>query len=126
MPPPSRPWQELGNRMAEVFKALGDVNRMMIIKILASNPDESVCVVEMAEMLSISQPATSQHLRVLKNVGILVPKRVGNRTYYSIDEGQLRRYKDVIDNMFRMAFVRCTMEGDCDQCPHARECLERM
>ena len=109
-------------KMAEVFKALGDVNRMKIIKVLASNPDESVCVIDLAEILGITQPATSQHIRVLKNVGILVPKRVGNKTYYSIDTDQLHEYKDVIDYMFKMAFVRCSHDGTCEDCPNREDC----
>ena len=119
-------WEGFGTRMAEVFKALGDWNRMRIIKILASNPDESVCVVDLAAMLQISQPATSQHIKVLKNVGILDPKRVGNRTYYSINAEQLRKYKEVIDHMFKMAFVRCDKDGDCENCPYMKECLDKL
>ena len=108
--------------MAEVFKAFGDVNRMKIIKVLASNPDESVKVIDLAEILGITQPATSQHIKVLRNVGILVPKRVGNSTYYSIDPEKLREYNRIIDDMFRMAFVRCDYEGDCSTCPSRTMC----
>ena len=122
MKPKGLHWNKLGIKMAEVFKALGDVNRMMIIKILASNPDESLCVIDLADMLGITQPATSQHIKVLKNVGILVSKRVGNRTYYKIDVDQLHEYKDIIDHMFKMAFVKCTYDGDCDNCPLKSKC----
>ena len=116
------PWEDLGRRMAEVFKAFGDLNRMKIIKVLASNPDESVKVIDLAEALGISQPATSQHIKVLRNVGILVPKRVGNSTFYSIDAEQLREYNRIIGDMFRMAFVRCDYEGDCSTCPDRTMC----
>lgn len=124
---PDRPrWETFGEQMARVFKALGDVNRMRIIKVLASNPNESVCVVEMADILGISQPATSQHLRVLRSVGILRPNRVGNRTYYSIDVDRLRSYKEIIDRMFKMAFVRCQMDGDCEGCELYDECVAKL
>jgi ArsR family transcriptional regulator len=120
--PSGFPWEDLGRQMAEVLKALGDVNRMKIIKVLASNPEESVRVNDLAEALGISQPATSQHIRVLRNVGILVPNRVGNSTYYSIDAEQLREYNRVIDDMFRKAFVRCDYDGDCSTCPDRTMC----
>ena len=110
-------WEKLGIDMARVLKAMGDVNRMKIIRIIASNPDESVCVMEVAEMLGISQPATSQHIRVLSNVDILTSRRIKNRTYYSINSDQLRIYQKTIDQMFRKALERCTYEGDCDTCP---------
>jgi DNA-binding transcriptional ArsR family regulator len=115
-------WEELGVRMAPVFKAFGDLNRMKIIKILASNPEHSLCVSEIADMIGITQPATSQHIKVLSNSGILVPKRIKNRTYYSIDSKQLQEYNEIIDHMFRMAFVRCEFEGDCDNCPIRKDC----
>ena len=115
-------WESLGLKMAEVFKAFGDINRMKIIKLLASNPEESLCVVDLAEILKITQPATSQHIRVLKNIGVLVPKRIGNKTYYKINADQLHEYKDIIDHMFKMAFVKCTYDGDCDKCPLKNEC----
>ena len=115
-------WEKIGFKMAEVFKAIGDINRMKIIKILASNPEESLCVIELADLLKITQPATSQHIKVLKNVGILVSKRVGNKTYYKIDADQLHEYKDIIDHMFKMAFVKCTYDGDCKNCPLKSKC----
>ena len=116
------PWEDLGRRMAEVLKALGCERGMKSPKVLAANPDESVMVTELAEALGISQPATSQHIKVLRSVGILVPNRVGNRTYYSIDGEQLREYNRVIDDMFRKAFVRCDHDGDCSTCPHRNTC----
>jgi ArsR family transcriptional regulator, arsenate/arsenite/antimonite-responsive transcriptional repressor len=120
--PQGFPWESLGRKMAEVLKALGDLNRMKIIKILASNPDESICVSELAEMLSVTQSAASQHIKVLKSVGILVPRRIENRTYYTIDAGALKSYQNQINDMFRMAFVRCTYDGDCSTCPDRGHC----
>lgn len=115
-------WENLGIQMAPVFRAFGDLNRMKIIKILASNPENSLCVSEIAEIIGITQPATSQHIKVLGNIGILLPKRMKNRTYYSIDSKRLREYNEIIDHMFRMAFVRCEYEGDCDNCPIKKKC----
>jgi len=120
--PQGFPWEGIGREMAEVFKALGDLNRMKIIKILASNPDESICVSELAEMIGITQSATSQHIKTLKNVGILAPRRIENRTYYAIDAEVLRGYQVQIDDMFKKAFVRCTHSGDCHDCPQKGKC----
>ena len=97
---------------------------MKIIKILASNPEESLCVSDIADVIGISQPATSQHIKVLSDVGILTRKRVKNRTFYSIDSKALKEHKAVIDHMFKMAFVRCEHEGDCENCPVRGDCHE--
>lgn len=117
-------WEKLGIRMAPVFRAFGDLNRMKVIKILASNPEESLCVSEIAGQIGITQPATSQHIKVLSDVGVLKRKRVKNRTYYSIDSKRLKEYNEIINHMFRMAFVRCEYDGDCENCPVKKECFE--
>ena len=111
--------------MAEVFKAVGDVNRMKIIKILAENPEQSLRVTDIGEGIGISQPAASQHLKILKGIGILTAKRIGNRTYYSIDSEQLQEYRRIIDHMFKMAVVKCKRDGDCENCPvKTQYCVE--
>lgn len=77
--------RDLVTRMAEVFKALGDPTRMRILRMLAAHPEQKVCVGRIAERLGISQPAASQHFKVLKNVGLAEPNREGFRVHYAID-----------------------------------------
>ena len=117
-------WEKLGIRMAPVFKAFGDLNRMKIIEVLASSPEGSLSVSDLAEVIGISQPATSQHIRVLSNVGILTRKRVKNRTYYSIDSEMLTKYNDIINHMFRRHSVHCESDANCENCPIKEECHE--
>jgi len=116
-------WERIGLEMVEVLKALADINRMKIIRVLAANPDKSVCVSDLSRILNISQPAVSQHIRILKGVGILRRNRVGNLTYYRIDAEQLKNHKDLLDDMFRKAMTRCTFEGNCGDCP-LKSCYE--
>ena len=118
-------WEDIGIRMAEVFKAVGDSNRMKIIKILAENPEQSLRVTDIGKIIGISQPATSQHLRILRSVGILTAKRMENRRYYSIDSEQLQEYRQIIDFMFKMAVAKCKHDGDCDNCPlRTKYCMD--
>ncbi|AKB80828.1 putative transcriptional regulator [Methanosarcina barkeri 3] len=104
--------------MAEVLKSLGDEKRLKIIKILASNKDEVFCVSDIAQQLGISQPATSQHIKVLKNVGILEENRRGFRVFYTINANVLAEYKKDIDELFKKAFEKCTCNFFCDKCPY--------
>ncbi|PAV13611.1 hypothetical protein ASJ81_17145 [Methanosarcina spelaei] len=104
--------------MAEVLKSLGDEKRLKIIKILASNIDEAFCVSDIAQQLGISQPATSQHIKVLKNVGILEENRRGFRVFYTINSDVLAEYKKDIDELFKKAFQRCQYNFSCDKCPY--------
>ncbi len=93
--------------LAEVFKALGDPTRLKLIKILASGMTKDVRVVDIAEKLGISQPAVSQHLKILRSVGILIAEREGYRVHYHIDVEVFKKYKHLIDSMFEMAFNKC-------------------
>jgi ArsR family transcriptional regulator, arsenate/arsenite/antimonite-responsive transcriptional repressor len=81
--------RDLVTKMAEIFKALGDPTRLRILRMLASHLEQKLCVGCIAERLGISQPAASQHLKVLKNVGLAEPNREGFRVHYAIDRAAL-------------------------------------
>jgi ArsR family transcriptional regulator len=98
---------EMVKEMADVFKALGDLNRLKIINLLGSKTEEKLCVVDLAKKLGITQPAASQHLKVLKGVGILKSKREGFRVYYYINLETLYKFKEYSDKLFKMAFIKC-------------------
>ena len=67
------------------FSALGDPNRRAIVEIL--RPGER-SVREIADELPISRPAVSQHLRVLKQAGLVIEEARGTRRLYRLhDEG---------------------------------------
>jgi len=92
-------------RMAKVFKALGEPTRLKIIKILASEGGY-FCVGAMAKRLGISQPAVSQHLKILKDAGILDSKRMGFHVHYFVDAKTLKSYKKQIDELIENAFKK--------------------
>ena len=108
--------------MAEVFKAFGDEKRLKIIKILGSNVNEVFCVSDVAQQLCVSQPAASQHIKILKNVGILEENRRGFRVFYTINLDVLTKYKKNIDDLFKKAFEKCEYEFSCDKCPYNNKC----
>ncbi|MCK5334485.1 MAG: winged helix-turn-helix transcriptional regulator [Candidatus Aenigmarchaeota archaeon] len=104
---------EIVKKMAECFKALGDPTRLMIIKLLASNMEDKICVVELAKMLDVTQPAASQHIKILRNVGLLEPKKEGYHVYYYINKDVLRAYKKDFNALYDMAFQKCKNYPDC-------------
>ncbi len=59
--------EDLSEELEELFKALGNINRLILIYSLASGEKEKFSVTEMAKMMGLTQPAASQHLKVLKN-----------------------------------------------------------
>jgi ArsR family transcriptional regulator, arsenate/arsenite/antimonite-responsive transcriptional repressor len=108
--------------MAEVLKSLGDEKRLKIIKMLASNVNEVFCVTDVAQQLGVSQPAASQHIKILKNIGILEENRRGFRVFYTINLDVLNEYKKDIDDLFKKAFEKCQYDFSCDKCPYNNKC----
>lgn len=99
--------------MSKVFKALSDPNRLRIIRMLASNMEEKLCVKDLAEKLDITQPAASQQISVLDNIGILDRRKEGNQVFYYINTKALADIKEKIDEMFKIAFERCKYYDTC-------------
>ena len=91
---------------AEVFKALGDINRLAIISVLASETDKT-CVGDLAKKLEITQPATSQHLRTLKSAKFIESKKEGNFTYYRFNPEAVIKCKRNVDELFNQALKKC-------------------
>ncbi len=99
--------------IAEFFKVLSDPTRLRIITLLSSKR-RMFCVRDLAHRLGVSQPAVSQHLRILKHMGILMGRRRGCCMHYSFNPAVLVRYKKEIDKIFRTAF-ECCGQQDADE-----------
>jgi DNA-binding transcriptional ArsR family regulator len=65
-----------------VLDALGDPTRRAVCERLAAGP---LPVGQLAATLPVSRPAVSQHLKVLKDAGLVVDRPVGNRRVYALD-----------------------------------------
>lgn len=68
---------------SKTLKLLGDQTRLTIIGLLKDN---ECCVCEFVEILDMSQPAISQHLRKLRDAGVVKEKRKGHWIFYSLNE----------------------------------------
>jgi len=92
--------------LAELFKALSDPTRLRLIKLLngqsrgecasACNGRGFLCVNALARRLGVTQSAVSQHLRVLRQVGLVQGVRHGRFVHYSLDEQGLEQYKTIL------------------------------
>ncbi|HHE38215.1 MAG TPA: ArsR family transcriptional regulator [Candidatus Cloacimonetes bacterium] len=98
---------EFIEHMAEVFKALSDPNRLIIIKLLVSTGDKDLCVADLAKALGISQPAVSQHLKILKNVKVLESQKIGFHVYYKVNLEIMNSLTEKVDKLLNMAHEEC-------------------
>ena len=83
-----------------VLDALGDPTRRAIFEQLAERPS---AVVDLADRLPISRPAVSQHLKVLKEAGLVTDVQAGTRRVYSLDPKGLDELRDYLERFWRTA-----------------------
>lgn len=79
---------------ADQMTALGDGTRRAVFDLVAGCPRS---VGELAELLPVSRPAVSQHLKVLENAGLVTATANGTRRIYRVDPSGLSRVRDWID-----------------------------
>jgi DNA-binding transcriptional ArsR family regulator len=84
------------------WSALGDRTRRAIFERLAERP---CAVVDLAVGLPVSRPAVSQHLRVLKDAGLVVDQRAGNRRIYRINPDGLAELRADLDRFWSSALA---------------------
>jgi DNA-binding transcriptional ArsR family regulator len=77
-----------------VLDALGDRTRRAVLERLRDGP---LPVVEIARDLPVSRPAVSQHLKVLKDAGLVVDRHVGTRRIYSLDPSGLTLLRTYVE-----------------------------
>jgi DNA-binding transcriptional ArsR family regulator len=84
----------------ELWGALGDPTRRAIVLRLAEGPQ---AVGELAAALPVSRPAVSQHLKVLKEAGLVAERAVGTRRIYRLNEAGVGALRDQLDTFWQRA-----------------------
>ncbi|HKG09611.1 MAG TPA: metalloregulator ArsR/SmtB family transcription factor [Gaiellaceae bacterium] len=82
---------------ALAIQALGDPTRRSIFERLRRGPR---AVGELARELPVSRPAVSQHLRVLKEAGLVTEQRNGTRRIYGVDAQSVAELRDYFDEFW--------------------------
>ncbi len=101
---------EIVPQMAGTFKALGDLTRLQIIYLLASDTSNTLGVGELAVRLGISQPAVSQHLKTLKGEGLVDSRREGFYVYYTINCERIVQFREHFELMYSCVMENCSRE----------------
>ncbi|MEU6581524.1 metalloregulator ArsR/SmtB family transcription factor [Nocardia sp. NPDC046763] len=71
---------------ARIFEALGDPIRRYILELVAGGEQPAGAIVETVRaQASISQPGVSQHLKVLRDAGLVIVRAEGTRRFYALD-----------------------------------------
>lgn len=80
-----------------LLEALGDPTRRTIFELLGEKPQP---VGELAARLPVSRPAVSQHLKVLKEVGLVIDRAQGTRRIYEVDRDALAELRTYLDRIW--------------------------
>jgi DNA-binding transcriptional ArsR family regulator len=94
------------------LETLGDPTRRAIFERLGERP---LAVGELARELPVSRPAVSQHLKVLKEAGLVIDHRAGTRRIYQLDPDGVAGLRDYLDGFWNRslaAFKRAAEEGE--------------
>ena len=82
--------------MAKIFKALGDETRLEIVRMLAG---KERCVCAFLNAFAMTQPAISNHLRVLREAGVVLDSRDGRWIFYRLNPEAFRAIHLVCQNL---------------------------
>jgi DNA-binding transcriptional ArsR family regulator len=82
------------------FGALGDPTRRAVFECVAEQPR---AVGELAELVPVTRPAVSQHLKVLKEAGLVTDRREGNRRIYQLDPTGIEQLRSYLDRFWGTA-----------------------
>jgi DNA-binding transcriptional ArsR family regulator len=96
---------------AAAFDALGDPTRRLIFEKLGRRPTS---VGRLAAGLSVSRPAVSQHLQVLKRAGLVVVRQEGTRRIYRVDPHGVEALRGYLDRFWDRALAAFKAAAEAD------------
>ena len=89
-------------RLARISKVLSVETRVRIIHLLK---DRSLCVGALSSRLDVTQGAVSQHLRILRDAGLLIDEKRGYFVHYRVNPKTLDRWKTMLDRLLQIEAV---------------------
>ena len=105
---------------AVLFSVLADPTRLRLLRLLSRQREpDALCVNALAGLLGVTQSAVSQHLRILKNAGLVKGERRGYHIHYFVNREALERCRNLVS---RALSIEESVEENCEKyCPARRE-----
>jgi ArsR family transcriptional regulator len=106
---------------ATIFGALADPTRLKLVKLLCRQREpDALCVNSLASLLGITQSAVSQHLRVLRSIGLVKGDRRGYHIHYFVNRDVLAKCRDL--TLSALSIDELSEVESCrEYCPERRE-----
>lgn len=77
--------QNTAERLARIFKALGDPTRVRLLSLIAAAEGGEACVCDLTEPVGLSQPTVSHHMKQLVDAGLISREQRGKWAYFRVD-----------------------------------------
>ncbi|SEF66073.1 metalloregulator ArsR/SmtB family transcription factor [Paenibacillus sp. UNC499MF] len=97
--------------LADTFKLMGDKTRLTILALLR---ERELCVCDLVDMTGMSQPSISQHLRKMKDAGLVSETRKGQWIYYSLAADRKDRTLELLRQVPSMKHIIAESEENTD------------
>ena len=99
---------------SQTLKALGDPKRFMLLQLMSQR---GYCVSALAHISQLSESAVSQHLKILREAGLIYGVKRGYYTHYCVDKDALGQIIDELEQMRSIQRQPC--DGPFYGCPEA-------
>ncbi len=80
---------DAAERIAHVFKALGDPTRVKLLSLIAAGENGEACICDLTEPVGLSQGTVSHHMKLLTEAGLVTREQRGKWAYFAIAEGAM-------------------------------------
>jgi ArsR family transcriptional regulator len=88
-------------RLARVFKALGDPTRVRLLSLIAATEGGEACVCDLTAPVNLSQPTVSHHMKQLVDAGLVAREQRGRWAYYRVVDDALQSVAEAISPVAR-------------------------
>jgi DNA-binding transcriptional ArsR family regulator len=105
------------NRLAGVLRVLASGTRVRIVQLLRRR---ALCVNALAARLDVTQAAVSQHLRIMRDAGLVIYERRGYYVHYRLDEETLAAWREETEKLLGPRREACKDNKGASKCAAAK------
>jgi len=91
--------EEAAERIARVFRALGDRHRVRLLSLIAAADGGEACICDLTAPVGLSQPTVSFHMKQLVEAGLVTREQRGKWNYYRVVPEALKEYADKLGRL---------------------------
>jgi ArsR family transcriptional regulator len=88
-------------RLAAVLKVLAEPTRLRLLSLIAGHPDSEECICNLTDLVGVSQPTVSHHMKLLVDAGLLEREQRGKWAYYRLVPGALDTLTTLLSRVAR-------------------------